>query len=59
MACSCITNRAYPILGSVSVFDIKIAFFGLTGSNMVYVGNTDKVIFKTSWGEVVNTLKNK
>ena len=31
MACSCITNRAYSILGSVSVFDIKIAFFGLAG----------------------------
>ena len=56
---SCITNRAYSILGSVSVLDIKITFFGLEGSNMVYVGNTDKVIFQTCWREVVNTFKTK
>ena len=38
-------DRAYSILGSVSVFNIKITFFGLVGSNMLYVRNTNKVIF--------------
>ena len=63
VTCSCITNRAYPILGNVSVFNIKITFFGLAGglagSSMMYARNTNKVIFKTCWREVINTFKNK
>ena len=53
MTCSCIMNKAYPILGSVSVFNMKITFFGLVGSNIMYVRNTNKVIFKTCWREVM------